>query len=90
MAQTDVVSETMEKDKGKGPKFFVCIEGTEYEWSEPTITTEQIAELGGWDPSIGVIEVGPDNDERTLSPGEVVQIKPGHGFGKKHTWKRGR
>ena len=51
--------------------------------------TEQIAELGGWDIAQGVIEVDKDNNERTLAPGEVLDIKPGQGFGKKHRWKRG-
>ncbi len=32
-----------------------------------------------------------DNDhERTLSPGEVIEVKPGMGFGKRIRWKRGR
>ena len=73
----------------EGPKYFVNIEGEEFPWDQDTITTEQIAELGGWDPSLGVIEVDQHNNERTLSPGEVIEIKPGHGFGKKHRWKRG-
>lgn len=73
----------------QGPKFTLNIEGALYDWDEDTITTEQIAELGGWDPSIGVIEIDKDNNERTLSPGEVVELKPGMGFGKKIKWKRG-
>lgn len=73
----------------EGPKYIVNIEGEEIPWDQNTITTEQIAELGGWDPSLGVIEVDQHNEERTLSPGEVIEIKPGHGFGKKHRWKRG-
>ena len=89
MTGVEEVVETQRDSKGKGPKFFLCIEGTEYDWSELTITTEQIAEIGGWDPSVGVIEVDPDNIERTLAPGEVVELKPGHGFGKKQSWKRG-
>jgi hypothetical protein len=74
---------------GQGPKYFVNIEGQEYPWHQNTITTEQIAELGGWDISQGVIEVDEDNNEHTLNPGQVIEIKPGHGFGKKHRWKRG-
>lgn len=72
-----------------GPKYILNIEGEEFPWDEDTITTEQIAELGGWEISQGVIEVDQHNVERTLAPGEVVEIKPGHGFGKKHRWKRG-
>jgi len=75
--------------RAEGLKYLLNIEGEEYEWDQDTITTEQIAELGGWDVSSGVIEVDKDNNERTLAPGEIIEIKPGHGFGKKHKWKRG-
>lgn len=73
----------------KGPKYILVIEGKEYPWDADTITTDQIAQLGGWDISQGVIEVDKDNNERTLAPGEVIELKPGLGFGKKHKWKRG-
>ena len=73
----------------KGPKYFLNIEGEEIPWDQDSITTEQIADLGGWDISQGVIEIDKHNNERTLSPGQVIEIKPGHGFGKKHRWKRG-
>ena len=73
----------------KGPKFFVNIEGTEFPWDKDTITIQEIITLGGWDPSLGVIEIDKDNNERTLQPGEVVDLKPGHGFSKKIRWKRG-
>jgi hypothetical protein len=72
-----------------GPKYILNIEGQEIPWNEDTITTEQIAALGGWDVSAGVIEVDQHNNERTLALGEVVTVKPGVGFGKKHRWKRG-
>lgn len=73
----------------KGPKYILNIEGVEVPWEKDTITTEEIAQLGGWDASQGVIEVDQDNVERTLAPREVIEIKPGHSFGKKHRWKRG-
>ena len=76
-------------EKDKGPKFILNIEGQEIPWDRDTITTEQIAELGGWELSQGVIEVDQGNNERTLSPGEIIEVKPGVGFGKKHRWKRG-
>ena len=72
-----------------GPKYILNIEGEEVPWDQDTITTEQIAELGSWDISQGVIEVDQHNIERNLEPGEVIKIKPGMGFGKKHRWKRG-
>ena len=78
-----------EAKKTQGPKYHVNIEGKLYDWDESTITTEQIIELGGWDPSLGAIVVDKDGDERTLQPGEVVELKPGMGFGKKVKFKRG-
>ena len=76
-------------NEAQGPKFFVDIEGTIHPWFSPTITTEQIIELGGWAPSQGVIEIDKDNNEHTLKPGEVVELKPGQGFAKKVRFKRG-
>ena len=73
----------------EGPKYFVVVEGTEHPWPKDTISFEEIAQLGGWSPTDGVIEVDENNNERTLKPGETVQLKPGHGFSKKVRWKRG-
>lgn len=72
-----------------GPKYVLDIEGHDFPWNQDTITTEQIIDLGRWDPSQGAVEVDEHNNERTLRPHEVIHIKPGHGFGKKHKWKRG-
>jgi len=70
-------------------RYFVIIDGVEHIWHQPTITTAQIASLGGFDPAMGVIEIDGENRERTLAPGETVELKPGHGFAKKHKFKRG-
>src|SRR5262245_23838752 len=79
-----------EKDRqGQGPKYFLDIEGREVPWDQDTITTEQIIALGGWEPSQGAIVIDKDNNERTLQPGEVIEIKPGQGFSKKVRFKRG-
>ncbi len=72
-----------------GPPIQLCIEGTLFPWESRTITTEQIAALGGWYASQGVIEVDKDQNERTLAPGETVELKPGVSFGKKLCFKRG-
>ena len=75
---------------GPGPKYTLDIEGTLVPWDEDTITTEQIAELGDWDISQGVILIDlHDNTELTLQPGEVVQLRPGLGFSKRVKFKRG-
>lgn len=83
------MEQAVEAQTTHGPKFTLNIEGRDVPWNSDTIMTEQIATLGGWETSQGVIEVDKDNNERTLAPGEVVQLKPGLGFGKKHRWKRG-
>lgn len=75
-------------DKDNGPKYFVTIEGVEHLWNQSTITTEQLATLGGWGTE-GVIEIDKDNVERTLTAGELIELKPGHGFAKKVRWQRG-
>lgn len=90
---TDCLDEKQDKPKNekllREPKHFVCIEGETHPWADNTITTEEIIEAGGWDPDQGVIEVDRDQNERTLRPGEVIEIKPGKRFGKRVCWKRG-
>ena len=73
-----------------GPKFTLDIEGNLVPWDENGITTEQIALLGGWEVSQGVLLIDfRDNSERTLQPGEVVELRPGLGFSKRVRFKRG-
>lgn len=78
-----------DQDKDHGPKFLLDIEGRLIEWNQDTISAEQIAELGGWDFSQGVMLIDKDNVERQLKAGEVVELKPGMGFSKKVRFKRG-
>lgn len=70
-------------------KFQLDIEGVIHPWFVSTITTEQIAEFGCWDPGVGVVQIDKDNNERTLQPGQVIHLQPGMGFAKKVRWKRG-
>ena len=73
----------------QGPKYLLDIEGEQTPWDKDTITTEEVIALGGWDKTQGAILVDQDNNERTLQPGEVIEIKPGMGFSKKVRFKRG-
>ncbi len=77
------------EEKGHGPKFTIDIEGNLIPWDKSTITTEDIISLGGWDSSQGAIMIDQDNNEHTLSAGEVIELKPGMGFSKKIRFKRG-
>lgn len=69
--------------------FRLFVEGNVYRWAEDTITTEQIAELGGWNVSEGVVQVDANQSEIQLNPGQVVKLEPGCTFGKPLRWKRG-
>ncbi len=75
--------------KCKGPKYFIEIEGEEYPWDHETITVPQIRELGSLPTNLPVIEIDPNNNERTLAENEVITLKPGHRYGKKVRYKRG-
>jgi len=86
---TNVETQAVHARPDSGPKYFVNIEGVDHPWPRDTITFEEIAQLGGWDVAQGVVEVDKDNNESTLQPGQVVELKPGHGFSKKVRWKRG-
>lgn len=83
-----MAEEKKDKDQ-KGPKFLIDIEGTEYPWDKETITVAEIRVLGGLPSDQPVIEIDPDNNERTLNEDEVITLKPGHRFGKKIRYKRG-
>lgn len=76
-------------DAKNGPKYLINIEGVDHPWDSPTITTEQIAQLGGWPASEGVVMIDKENNEVTLAPKQVIEIQPGMGFAKKVKFKRG-
>jgi hypothetical protein len=88
-AEPQALAKEHKDDKDHGPQYFVDIEGVVHPWPRDTITFEEIVRLGGWDISQGVVEVDKDNVERTLQPGQVIELKPGQGFSKKVRWKRG-
>jgi hypothetical protein len=77
-------------DTGPGPKYTLDVEGTLKPWDKDTITTSEIITLGGWDAGQGVILIDADNNERTLTADETIDIKPGMGFSKKIRFKRGK
>ena len=87
---TTMTQEKPGAEKGQGPKFCVNIEGQEYPWDRDTITVPQIRELGNLPTNLPVLEINlHDQTERTLSEGEIVELKPGHGFCKKIKYQRG-
>ncbi len=77
------------KPPNAGQKFYVNIEGTEYEWPKDTITVPEIRTLGNLPPDQPVISEDPQGTERTLKEDEIVTIKPGHRIGRAPKYKRG-
>lgn len=89
---TDIVqlmAEGVEKLR-TGRVFTLWIEGKESHWPKTTIAMEEIAELGGWDPSEGVQEIDlTTNEARTLKPEEIIDLTKIKTFAKKIGWQRG-
>ena len=77
------------EQKARPKRYFVKVEGEVHRWCSSTITTEQIIELGGWDPAAGAIMIDEDGKEATLEPGQVIELRPGRQFGKRICFKRG-
>lgn len=73
----------------EGKKYYVNIEGTEYEWGKGTIRTAELRSLGSLPGDLPVVEEFPDGTERTLSESEVIELKPGHRYGRAPKFKRG-
>jgi hypothetical protein len=78
------------QDKGHGPKYHINIEGTIYDWDHDTITVPELRALGNLPQNLPVIEINlRTNTERELVEDEIIQIKPGMGYAKKVSFKRG-
>lgn len=84
-----VVDQAVDRDAGRGPRYLLDIEGKDYPWHSDTITPEDIIRLAGWPAGTQVVEVDKDQREVTLQSGQTIEVKPGHGFGKKLKFKRG-
>lgn len=75
---------------GQGRKYFIDVEGVEYEWDAGTISVPQLRALAGIPAGTEMLEVNlKTNEETPISEGAIVELKPGHGFGKKIKFKRG-
>lgn len=73
-----------------GPKYFVDIEGADYPWDAPTITTAQLRQLAVWESNQQVVEVDLETmTETALADDAVVTLMPPGGFAKKIRFKRG-
>lgn len=76
-------------EKKHGQKYYVTIEGTEYEWIENTITLQQIRELASIPADQTIVEDTVDGDEITLKEEDIIHLKPGHRYGVAPKYHRG-
>jgi hypothetical protein len=84
------VAEHERSKPGGGPKYFVDIEGTDFEWDKGAISVAELRVLGSLSGPEPIVEVDlEDNSERTLAEDEIIPLKPGRGFARKVRFKRG-
>jgi hypothetical protein len=81
---------TGQENKPAGPKYFLDLEGVDYPWYEPSITVPQVRELAGWttDQQVMIVNLNT-NEETVLAEDAAIELKPGHGFGRKFKFRRG-
>ncbi len=80
---------TEHDEQTKDKKYYINIEGREYPWAKETITVADIRVLGNLPADVPVVEEFPDGTERTLTENEVIELKPGHRYGRAPKFKRG-
>lgn len=76
-------------EAAKTEKYELDIEGKFYDWPESSITVPQLIQLAGWPAGTQVLEIDNDNNQETIAPDAVIELKPGHGYAKKHKFQRG-
>jgi len=79
----------VKEQETSGKKYYANIEGAEYTWDKETITIAEIRALGHLPGRLPVVEEFPNGTERTLADSDVVQLKPGHRYGRAPKFKRG-
>ena len=67
----------------------VEIEGKTHRWERKEIAIHEVARLGGWPATEGVLIIDMDNNERTMAEHEIVVIEVGVAFAKKVRFRRG-
>lgn len=77
-------------EQDKRTKYEINVEGTLYDWDKPTINVPELRQLGNLPADQPVVRVDlKANAEETLLEDAVIELKPGQGFGRKVSFKRG-
>jgi hypothetical protein len=69
--------------------FVYDVDGTSYEYDQPTITGAQIMFAAGLDPQQGLIQILSDGSRVTVNGGDTVNLSAGAHFKRRPRFKRG-
>jgi hypothetical protein len=72
-----------------GPKYFVEIDGTEYEFDHEPVTGGEIMDEAGIPREQGLLELLDDGQQRQVPVDEEIELKPGKRFKKRPRFRRG-
>ena len=79
----------IEQGKEKGPKYFIEVDGVEYELHQNEITGGEIMDLAGIPREQGLLELLDDGTQRKVDVNEEIELKPGQHFKKRPRFTRG-
>lgn len=65
------------------------MDGQEHRIGEATITGAEIMALGGIPQEAGLLLIKDDGTQRTVTPEEIIELRPGRRFRKAPRFKRG-
>jgi hypothetical protein len=71
-----------------GTKFYVDVEGVEYEWDSKTITVWQIKNLINMPADHQIMEELPNGSQKVLTDSELITLKPFRQYGRATKYKR--
>jgi Multiubiquitin len=69
--------------------FAYDLDGTTYEYDQPTITGAEVMAAGGIPASEGIVQVLPDGTRETVAPDGVIHLVSGAQFKRRPRFKRG-
>lgn len=75
--------------EAQGQFYTFEVDGREFRVETPTITGAQIMALAGIPQEQGLILIEDDGTQRTVSPDEILELRPGRRFKKRPRFKRG-
>lgn len=78
-----------ESQEKPAKKYCANIEGVEYPWPKETISVRELRQLGNLPSELAIVEEFPNGKEKTLAANDIVQLKPGHRYGRAPKFKRG-